>query len=53
MYSCLFRPVHCRVLCVLAMKIFCKLLLDGGTPATGTCRIDYIWIDDSKPTASP
>jgi hypothetical protein len=26
-----------------------RLDLTGGEPATGTCRIDYIWIDDSKP----
>ena len=26
-----------------------RLDLTGGEPATGTCRIDYIWIDDSPP----
>ena len=30
-----------------------RLNLTGGTPATGTCRIDYIWIDDSKPVTPP
>jgi hypothetical protein len=28
-----------------------RLDLTGGEPATGTCRIDYIWLDDSKPDA--
>ena len=28
-----------------------RLDLTGGEPATGTCRIDYIWIDDSQPAA--
>ena len=28
-----------------------RLDLTGGDSATGTCRIDYIWIDDSKPMA--
>ena len=26
-----------------------RLDLATGSPATGTCRIDYLWIDDSKP----
>ena len=26
-----------------------RLDLTGGDPATGTCRIDYLWIDDSQP----
>lgn len=28
-----------------------RLDLTGGDPVAGTCRIDYIWIDDSKPMA--
>lgn len=28
-----------------------RLDLTGGEPATGTCRIDYIWLDDSQPGA--
>ena len=28
-----------------------RLDLTGGDSAAGTCRIDYIWIDDSKPIA--
>jgi len=30
-----------------------RLDLTGGESVTGTCRIDYIWIDDSKPVTPP